>query len=334
MEIGVCTEVNHIELQHWPVPEVGPEFVLVKVSVCGICGSDVAAWRGSGHKTYPYAPGHEFCGTIERMGERVTGLSLGQRVVIDPNLGCGECDFCRAGKPNICDFLKTRHIKSNGGLAEYAALDYRMVHPLPDELPDDLAPFIEPLSCALHAANTAAAGAGDCVIVCGAGLMGFLTGVALAGCGAEVTVVEPSPVRARRITELLALPVMTPAQLDESDLPGRVNIAIDCSGSPHAVAQAVRVLRKTGRLVLGGIVMNPADADISFIDITTKELRIEGIWLNPNTFPAAVELAVASRGILEKLDTETFGLADVAAGFERAASAEAPKVLVRPKSNA
>ena len=69
MRIAVCTKVNHIEVQEWPVPEIDGTKVLVKVSVCGICGSDLAAWQGSGHKKYPYVPGHEVCGVIEKMGE-------------------------------------------------------------------------------------------------------------------------------------------------------------------------------------------------------------------------------------------------------------------------
>lgn len=330
MRIGVCTKANHIELQDRPVPEAGAGFVLVRVTVCGICGSDVAAWQGSGHKSYPYTPGHEFCGTIERLGENVAGLTVGRRVVIDPNLGCKQCRFCRAGRPNLCDFLKARPTKSNGGLAEFVALDCRMVHPLPDGFPDRLAPFIEPLSCALHAANSADPSEGQRVLVFGAGLMGLLTGLALRRRGAEPTFVEPSDQRRRRASELLDAPAVSPKELDASDLAGRIGVAVDCSGSGHAVAQAIRTLRKAGRLVLAGIVMNPAEADISLIDVTTKELDLRGVWLNPNTFPAAIELATASADVLERLDTETFPLDEVAAAFDRAAGAAAAKVLVVP----
>ena len=294
MKIGVCTKVDHIELQDRPIPEAGPGFVLVKVAVCGICGSDVAAWRGSGHKKYPYSPGHEFCGTIERTGENAGALEVGQRVVINPNLGCGQCRLCLAGKPNLCDYLKSRPIKSNGGLAEYAALDQRMIHPLAEALPDSLAPFIEPLSCALHAANSAAVNRGDRVAIFGAGLMGFLTGLALRSSGADIVCVEPSENRRRRASDLLGLNAISPEELTKSLPNGEIDVAIDCSGSGHAVAQAVRVLAKAGRLILGGIVMNPGDADISFIEMTTKELLVRGVWLNPDTFAAAIHLALAS----------------------------------------
>ena len=93
MKIAVCTRTNHIELEQRPVPQIDEEKVLVRVKLCGICGSDIAAWRGSGHKKYPYTPGHEFCGIVEKTGERVDGLAVGQQVIIDPNLGCGKCEF-------------------------------------------------------------------------------------------------------------------------------------------------------------------------------------------------------------------------------------------------
>ena len=325
MKTAVCTRPDHVELQERPVPELKAGFVLIRVSVCGICGSDVAAWRGSGHKTFPHSPGHEFCGVIERMGEGVPGLALGQRVVINPNLGCGACRFCEMGRPNLCDSLKTRPIKSNGGLAEYVALDYRMAHPLPDGLPDELAPFVEPLSCALHMADAARVEPGDRVAIFGAGLTGFLTGMVLASAGADVVLVEPAERRRRRAAELLDLPVVAagaPA--------GEIDAAVDCSGSGHAVAEAVRALRKAGRLILAGLVASPDGAGISLIDVTTKELEIKGAWLNPNTFDRAIETAAASKDVLQNLETETFSLDDVKAAFVRAASPDAPKVLVRP----
>ena len=330
MKVAVCTRVGHIELQDWEVPQVLDDWVLVKVSICGICGSDVAAWHGSGHKKYPYVPGHEFCGVIEQTGGSVSGMAVGRRVVIDPNLGCGQCRLCLMGKPNLCERLKSRPTKSNGGLAEYVALDHRMVHPLPDELPDSLAPFIEPLSCALHAANTAAVESGQRIVIFGAGLMGCLTGMAMLAAEADIVFVEPAAGRRERVSSLLGLRGLTPAELARSDLPGTIDAAIDCSGNARAVAQAVSVLRTAGRLVLAGLVMNVGEECIPLMDVTTRELKISGVWLNPNTFESAIDLAVASKDILRNLGTDAFALDRIQAAFERASDHDAPKVLVTP----
>lgn len=330
MRIAVCTRPYHIELQERPRPGIEAEEVLVRVKVCGVCGSDVAAWRGIGHRRYPYTPGHEFCGIVERMGGGVADLALGQRVVVDPNLGCGDCPFCRMDRPNLCDHLKSRPTKSNGGFADYVALDSRMVHPLPEELPDELAAFIEPLSCAFHVAGRARVAPGERAAVFGAGPMGRLVGLALKPYREGLVFIEPAERRRAEVARLLGVEALSPAGMEESDLVGRIDVAIDCSGSARAVAQAIRALRKAGRLVLAGLVTQPKGPGISLVEVTTKELEITGVWLNPHTFARAVEMALRFRDILAGLRTQTFGLDQVGPAFELAASADAPKVLVRP----
>ena len=330
MKTAVCTKVNHIEIQQWPLPEIDRDKVLVKVSICGICGSDLAAWQGSGHKKYPYTPGHEFCGIIEKIGEAVVGFSIGQRIVIDPNLGCGQCRFCRMGKPNICDFLKTRPVKSNGGFAEYVALDYRMVYHLPDEIEDCLAPFIEPFSCAIYAACSAKVESEEKVVIFGGGLMGMLTSVALKSSEAEIILVEPAESRRELAGRLLDIKTLSPAEMQDSDLAGEIDVAIEYSGSGHALSQAIRILRKAGRIVLAGLIMNPNAADISLIDVTTKELEIRGVWLNPNAFEKAIRLTIEYKNILRQLKTEVFRLDDIVAALERALRQNVNKVFVKP----
>ena len=98
MRIAICPEPGRLELQTRPVPVPAADQVLVRVTVCGICASDVGVWRGTVPKKFPYSPGHEFCGKIEQIGASVTGFKVGQTVVIDPNLGCGECRYCREGR--------------------------------------------------------------------------------------------------------------------------------------------------------------------------------------------------------------------------------------------
>jgi len=330
MRVAVCTGPKQIEIQERPRPEVPAEKVLVRVTLCALCGSDLHVWRGSGHKQYPYSPGHEFCGVIEEAGKGLAGMTPGQRVVVDPNLGCGDCDFCRRGRPNLCERLKTRPIKSNGGLADYVALDYRMVHPLPDELPDELSHYVEPLSCALHMVQRAELSVGARVLVFGAGATGKLVGAALSLSGIQPVFVELSDRRRRDVVRLFGAEALSPQELDASGFVGEVEAAIECTGSAAAVTQAIRSLRKAGRLVVAGLFGGSGGSDIPLDEITTKELEIVGAWLNPGTFAKALEMAVKLRDLLSDIDTEVFSLDDVAEAFERAARPEAPKVLVRP----
>jgi len=325
MRVAVCTAPGRIEIQRRPVPDVAARMVLMKVAVCGVCASDVAVWRGSWRRPLPYSPGHEFCGTVARIGPDATRFHVGQRVVIDPNLGCGECRYCKAGRPNLCDSLKTRATKSNGGLSDYVAVEEQMVFALPDAVPDELAPFIEPLSCALHAAQLGDVNGEQNVVVFGAGMMGILIGLVVKAKVGQLTFVEPDRQRREQAARLFDTPALRPEEVD-----GDFDLAIDCSGSVQAVCQAITVLRKTGQLVLAGVVSSSQAVAVPLAEITRKELRIEGAWLNPHTFMEAIHLAVAHMDFLKKLTTATFGLADVAAAFEAASEQQVNRVLVKP----
>ena len=330
MQSAICTGPGQVEVQARPVPEPAAGQALVKVALCGICASDVAVWEGRGDKPYPYSPGHEFCGTVEQTGHSVKNLAAGGRVVVDPNLGCGACPFCQSGRPNLCDFLKTRPIKSNGGLSGYVALDQRMAFPVPDALSDEVATFVEPLSCALHAVGTADVTPGTDVVILGAGMLGILAGVALQSRDCEVMFVEPDEARRKEVEHLLGVKALTPEQVEESHRGFMPDVAIDCSGSLHAVSLALRILKKAGRFVMAGVVRDPKQAPVPWVEVTTKELDIRGAWLNPGTFEAALHLAVAQQDVFCALRTEVHPLESVEHAFERALSRDVHRVLVRP----
>jgi len=330
MRTAVLTGPGRIEVQARDVPDPGPDQLLVKVALCGICASDLAVWEGGGDKPYPYSPGHEFCGTVEGIGRRVQDLSVGLRVVVNPNLGCGDCPFCRIDRPNLCEFLKTRPIKSNGGLSEYVALDHRMALPVPDALSDALATFVEPLSCALHAVSIADVSPGVDIVILGAGMLGILAGVALKSHGAGVVFVEPDEARRNGVEHLLGVKAVTPKEAEEFDRGLSPHVAIDCSGSLQAVSLALRILRKAGRLVMAGIVRDSRQAAVPWADVSSRELEIRGAWLNPGTFRAALHLAVAQQDVLQELRTEVHALESVEHAFERAMGRDVHRVLVRP----
>lgn len=328
MRIAVFYGPQNITVESQPIPRIDEQKVLVKVSLCGICGSDLAIWSGKQPK-YPYTPGHEFSGIIEAAGARVQGSTVGQRVVINPNLGCGRCRYCEQGKPNLCDSLKSRPVKSNGGFSEFVALNYTMVHPLPATINEEQATFIEPLSCALHAVNVADIRKGQTVAVFGGGILGLLTGIVLASKGHQFLFIEPLQDRRRRLEDLFAAPSLSPRQLG-SHLGGRAfSAAIDCSGNSRAISQAMEFLEKAGTLVLAGI--GPAEAaGLPLDQITKKELSLKGTWLNPDTFTEAITLTEEAGTLLNRLDTITFNLTDIEQAFRCAAAKKHNRVLVNP----
>jgi len=330
VRVAVCEAPGRLVLRERPRPTPRADQVLVRVSVCGVCASDLAMWRGGGTAAYPYSPGHEFCGVVEEAGRGVAWRRAGERVVVNPNLGCGRCRYCLAGRPNLCDRLKTRPVKSNGGLADYVALDGRMVRRVPEDLSDEAATFVEPLSCALHAADRLAAPPGERVGVFGAGTMGVLTGLALRECACALMFIEPDARRRDAIEDLFGAPAVAPDDLSGSDGYAPMDAAVVCCESARAVEQAVGLVRKGGRIVLLGVVAGgPGEAAV-WRDVTAKELRIEGAWLNPHTFDEALHLAVKRRDVLAALATQTFSLDRVCEAFEAAARRRFHRLLVRP----
>jgi 2-desacetyl-2-hydroxyethyl bacteriochlorophyllide A dehydrogenase len=330
MKIAVIREPGIIEVQTQPIPAPTEGQVLVQVALCGVCASDVAVLSGHNPKKFPYFPGHEFCGRVEQLGPNVTQFQLGQSVVINPNLGCGKCWYCRARKPNLCDFLKSRSLKSNGGFAEHVAINARMIYAIPEGMSDEIATFVEQFSCALHVARSAEAVRPKRVAVFGAGMLGILTVLILNDRTREVILIEPNDTRRDQARVLLGVPALTPEQLTSSEWFDTLDAAIDCSGRIEAVSQAIRALGKAGRLVLAGLVGNPQDAALPLVEITSKELELMGVWLNPHTFEDAIPLALKHRETLEALRTEMFPLNNIAAAFARAAKPNVNKVFVKP----
>ena len=330
MRMAVCDGPGRLRVDSAPVPGLHGTHVLVRVSVCGICASDVAVWRGDWVRDYPCTLGHEFCGVIEETGADVTRLAAGQRVVINPNLGCGQCGFCSQGRPNLCDSLKTRPIKSNGGLAQYVALDHQMVYALPDAVVDELAPLVEPLSCASHACDTARCQPDERAMVFGGGVMGIMAVVVLRDRGVRVVVVEPDDWRRAFLAETLEVESLRPEEVDRPDLTGKVDAAIECSGNAKAAAQAVRTLRKAGTLVLAGLV-GPGQAwPMPLMDMVQREITVKGAWLNPGDFSASIRLVHERREVLGRLRTSVFELESIEDAFQLAATGAVHKVLVKP----
>lgn len=243
----------------------GPGEVQVRVGAVGICGSDVHSYAegaiGDTPCVYPMVLGHEPAGTVVRTGDGVTGWSPGDRAALEPAIYCYHCEFCRAGRHNICANIK---FLSNPGypgfFREFVNLPAANVMPIPREMSLELATVAEPLAVALHSMEFAATGAGDSAAVFGAGPIGLLTIASLKAAGAGgIWVVEPVAHRRDLALAMGADVALDPAQGDVSkeivaDTGGRgVDVAIDCAAKEHTHNWAFRVLRNGGRMVLTGI---------------------------------------------------------------------------------
>ena len=192
MQAVVIREIGGFELADAPVPEPGAGEALIRVSVTGLCRTDLKIVR-HGHRdlTLPRVPGEEVVGEIVALGSDATAFAPGDRVYVYPGVWCGECPSCRLGAENLCRQMRIMGFHRDGGFAEYVAAPLQSLIRVPEGLGDEEAVFAEPLSCCLNALELGRVGEGDVLGVWGAGPAGTLLSRAGALRGARVVVVEP-----------------------------------------------------------------------------------------------------------------------------------------------
>jgi len=287
-----------LRIDDYPVPEIGNNELLVRVATCGICGTDIHIYEGEVPLAkLPVIPGHEFCGRIEKVGSAVTDIAVGDTVVIEPNLFCGQCHYCRTGKKHFCVNWAAVGVTRDGGFAEFAAVPRQAVYRMPENLSFKKGAFFEPVACVLHGIERAGVLPGDSVVLCGAGSIGLLFIQLLKRVGAgQVIVSDVDPVKLEVARELGADAAVNPAEADlKTAVMERTDgfgaeIAVDASGSPEAISALFEIVQHTGSILLFGVSPENAQIKVRPFDIYRRELAIVGSFTNPYTNEAAVNL--------------------------------------------
>jgi 2-desacetyl-2-hydroxyethyl bacteriochlorophyllide A dehydrogenase len=296
-----------VSLEEVPVPEVGPQDVLIEVSHCGICGSDIHFFN-DGWGRPGSIEGHEYSGRVVAVGSEVGNWSVGDAVVGGPTTRCGVCEYCQAGRPSLCAARDTPGMGGpwQGAFARYKVQPASEVLALPPEVTLRQAALTEPLAVALHAITRAGVEPGHRVLVTGAGPIGTLVLSALRAQGIDdVVVSEPSEVRRGLAVRLGASEVVHPDELPAFVNPGEVrpdgfHVAFECSGHPTAMTQALGQLRRAGTLMLVGAGIKAPRFDNN--RILLNELWISGSFVyDAHGFERALELMASGRLPLDTL---------------------------------
>ena len=245
MLAAVFAGEGRLVMEDRPTPVIAaPDDVLVEVEACGICGSDLQMLNvPPGHPATPGTIlGHEMVGRIAAVGEAVTSVAVGTRVIIDPDPKCGSCDPCRAGRPASCLNVVALGVYRDGALASHVLAPAATAHPISDAVPTAIAALAEPLSCVVNGTRKAAARPGQSVLIFGAGAIGclFLAVFRASGC-APIIVVEPTPARADVARAMGADEVVTPDQLQQvldARMPGGADVVVDAVGNQLGTAIA------------------------------------------------------------------------------------------------
>jgi (R,R)-butanediol dehydrogenase / meso-butanediol dehydrogenase / diacetyl reductase len=273
-----------VRLEEVPAPgDPGPDEVRLAVILCGICGTDLEEYRhgpitiaaGEPHpltgQAAPIVLGHEVLARVIAIGEAVTGLRLGDRVVPDAAWTCGECVSCRGGRRPLCTHLANMGLHRDGGMAEQVRLPASMCIPVPDGVPDEVAVLTEPLAVAVRAVRRAGVESGERVLVIGAGTIGQCVLRLVAASGAAVGIVDPDPVRVAIATA--GVPSLLAATTAGDHLwAGEADCVIDCAGSESSFVASLAAVRPGGRVMLVGAA--PAAPTFSPHDLLSREATI------------------------------------------------------------
>lgn len=293
-----------LRLDTVPIPEPGAGEVLVKVWRSGICGTDLHIAKGNfPAPNLPLTLGHEFSGVIAATGEGAEPLAQGDNVVVDINIACGRCYFCRRGQKLFCPDVAQLGVHRAGGLAEYVVVPAGNVYVLPKSLSLDDAAYVEPLACAIHGQDRIGVRSGDRVLIIGGGPMG-LAHIALAKLAGAATVIVSEPDPARRElagamgADVLVNPFETPLEEALADLTDGIgpDIVIEAVGSIPTYEAAVAVVRRGGRILAYGAAPQTATMSLRPFDIYSKELTIVGSYAGTyDTWPRAIALLAEGR---------------------------------------
>lgn len=338
MLAAVCQGRRSITVEELPVPDPGDGEVMIEVSHCGICGSDlhyvIEGWGQPGA-----VHGHEYSGTVVSVGPGAERIRVGDRVVGGPGRRCGVCRPCMSGRSNLCVEHNIAGEPFQGAFARFKTMPIDSVYPIPGSLDLRTAALAEPVAVALRGVRRSGLRPGDRALVTGGGPIGTLTVATLRALGIDdITLSEPHPLRRKLAESVGARHTCLPDAFSSKAMPTEIvdepfDAAIECSGRAEAMETALSQLAKGGTLVLSGTGMTRPKLEA--IRVIINELTVTGSCeYTPDDFQAAIDLLDSG-----KLPTATLiedgdvPLGGVLAAMERLASGElAGKVLVTPNA--
>jgi threonine dehydrogenase-like Zn-dependent dehydrogenase len=319
MRAVVCVP-GGTEVADVPDPVAGPGQVVVEVTACGLCGSDVHAVE-NGLTRPGQVLGHEFGGRIAEVGAGVTGWRAGQPVAVNPLGSCGSCAACAAGVPFQCSAVGNVGLSAPGAYAEYIAIPAGQLVALPDELPVEMGAHAEPLAVALQAVAQADVGPGDTVLVHGVGSIGLNAIMALRLAGVDhVVAAGRSPGRRAAAAAVGADDVIDTREVSLADYVAstgrRFAAVLDCSGAVGLFAESLEVLAPAGAFI--EVALTPDVPPVPLFQLVQGGFQIHGTCAySYATYEAAVGHIAAGRVPVDAIISERVSLADTPAALVR-----------------
>ncbi|MFJ8676628.1 zinc-dependent alcohol dehydrogenase family protein [Streptomyces sp. NPDC093589] len=313
-----------------PDPRPAPHEVVVRVTSCGLCGTDMHILGGELPAVpYPLVPGHELTGEIVAVGEEVRGTTVGDRVAVDPNMPCGACHYCRIGRGNLCENYSAIGVTRDGGFAELVAVPASCCYPLPDGLSEAAAGLVEPLSCAVHGLNRLPRRPGEHYLIYGAGTMGLMMAALVRNAGAaSVSVVDLNEERLA-----FAESFGVDAAVTGADRLGRTpgfEVVVDATGVIAAIEDGLGRVRRGGTFLQFGVADPARAASFSPYRVYHHEIDIIGSMAVHHSFQPAIDV-LASGLELDPLVSDVYGLDGFDEAVARFRAGTGRKIHIAPQ---
>lgn len=338
MKAAVFYGKKDIRVQEIKVREPEDNEVVIKVEVCGVCGTDKHIYEGAAGAA-PTPPetvlGHEFSGIVYKTGKDVKDVSVGDRVCVDPNDMCGECYYCRQGKGHFCENMIGIGTTFNGGFAEYCTVNAKQAYKIPDNLSLEEAAMTEPVACCLHGIDLSNITPGQTVIIIGGGTIGMIMIQLVKISGASrIILVEPIEAKREIALELGVDIVVDPINESIDDVLKansikQIDTAIECVGLVKTMNMAIEYTGNCGTAMLFGLTNPDNEMSIKPFDIFKKEISIKASFINPYTQKRALDLLSSKKINVEKLITDIVPLSQINKVFESEKYKGSGKILIK-----
>lgn len=333
-----------------PVPEIGPEEILIKVEGCGICAGDIKTLHG-GIRVWGTSPetcnieapvtgGHEFVGRVAAFGKKVKGVKIGDRMVSEQIVPCNECRYCKEGLYSMCQrhYIYGFRQETAGGMAEYMKFHKNGInHIIPEEMSVEEAVLIEPLACAMHAVERGNIGHADVVVISGLGAIGL--GMVSVARKLQPKLIIGLDLRQKRLDKALEFGADLVFNPVEEDVISKImeltdgygcDVYIEASGSEKSVQQGLQAVRFRGRYVQFGVFPDEIKADWNHIG-DGKEITIYGSHLGPYCYVPVIKGILDGSIPTQGLISHKYKLDDWKEAFETAEKdPNAYKVMLEP----
>ena len=339
MKVAMYYNNNDIRIEEMPIPEINDDEILVKVKICGICGSDVMEWYRI--KKAPRVLGHEMAGDIVKVGKNVKKFKVGDRIFVSHHVPCNFCDYCKDDKHTLCKTLHSTNFFP-GGFAEFLKVpkinvDFG-VFKIPDNMTYEEAAFIEPVACSLRGFDAASMKSGQSVLVLGSGVAGLINiKIAKAFGASKIFATDIDEFRLNSAKKMGADIIIDAREdvakkIKENNNGKLADLIILCTGVTSAAKQAIESVGAGGTILFFAPTKPGVEVPFPLFDLWNKQVKMVSTYAGaPKDLKAAIKLIDNKKIIVKDLITHIIPLDKASEGFKLAADAkDSLKILIKP----